>query len=110
MAKIIGIDLGTTNSVVAVIEAGEPTVLENSAGRFQGGAGQIDAPRRLGGCLGWTRRFLEHRLVHTIHRVIPSWGWIAIVLGGIRHGAPPRRPRRIAHPVAEQARRPAPRQ
>jgi molecular chaperone DnaK len=32
MAKIIGIDLGTTNSVVAVIEAGEPTVLENSEG------------------------------------------------------------------------------
>ena len=32
MAKIIGIDLGTTNSVVAVMEAGEPTVLDNSEG------------------------------------------------------------------------------
>src|SRR5436309_4119425 len=32
MAKAIGIDLGTTNSVVAVTEAGEPTVLENSEG------------------------------------------------------------------------------
>jgi molecular chaperone DnaK len=32
MAKVIGIDLGTTNSVVAVMEAGEPTVLENSEG------------------------------------------------------------------------------
>src|SRR5256712_4895310 len=32
MSKMIGIDLGTTNSVVAVIEAGEPTVLENSEG------------------------------------------------------------------------------
>src|SRR5487761_95443 len=32
MAKVIGIDLGTTNSVVSVIEAGEPTVLENSEG------------------------------------------------------------------------------
>ncbi|HEY6541633.1 MAG TPA: Hsp70 family protein, partial [Ktedonobacteraceae bacterium] len=32
MAKILGIDLGTTNSVIAVIEAGEPTVLENSEG------------------------------------------------------------------------------
>jgi molecular chaperone DnaK len=32
MAKVIGIDLGTTNSVVAVIEAGEPTVLENAEG------------------------------------------------------------------------------
>jgi molecular chaperone DnaK len=32
MAKVLGIDLGTTNSVVAVIEAGEPTVLENAEG------------------------------------------------------------------------------
>jgi molecular chaperone DnaK len=32
MARVIGIDLGTTNSVVAVMEAGEPTVLENSEG------------------------------------------------------------------------------
>src|SRR6266849_3612023 len=32
MAKVIGIDLGTTNSVVAVMEGGEPTVLENSEG------------------------------------------------------------------------------
>ena len=27
MAKIIGIDLGTTNSVVAVMEGGEPKVI-----------------------------------------------------------------------------------
>ena len=32
MAKILGIDLGTTNSVAAVMEAGEPTVLENAEG------------------------------------------------------------------------------
>ncbi len=32
MAKVIGIDLGTTNSVVAVMEAGEPAVLDNSEG------------------------------------------------------------------------------
>src|SRR5438874_3936795 len=32
MAKVIGIDLGTTNSVVGGIEAGEPTVVENSEG------------------------------------------------------------------------------
>ena len=32
MAKVLGIDLGTTNSCMAIIEAGEPTVLENSEG------------------------------------------------------------------------------
>ena len=32
MAKVIGIDLGTTNSAMAVMEAGEPMVLENSEG------------------------------------------------------------------------------
>jgi molecular chaperone DnaK len=32
MAKIIGIDLGTTNSCVAIMEAGQPKVIENSEG------------------------------------------------------------------------------
>ena len=32
MAKILGIDLGTTNSCMAVMEGGEPVVLENSEG------------------------------------------------------------------------------
>ena len=33
MGKILGIDLGTTNSCMAVIEGGEATVLENSEGK-----------------------------------------------------------------------------
>src|SRR5215208_7198089 len=33
MAKVIGIDLGTTNSCMAAMEGGEPVVLENSEGR-----------------------------------------------------------------------------
>ena len=33
MAKIIGIDLGTTNSAMAVINAGEPEIIESSEGR-----------------------------------------------------------------------------
>ena len=32
MSKIIGIDLGTTNSVVAVMEAGDPVVIPNAEG------------------------------------------------------------------------------
>lgn len=32
MSKVIGIDLGTTNSVVAVMEGGEPTVITNPEG------------------------------------------------------------------------------
>jgi molecular chaperone DnaK len=32
MSKVIGIDLGTTNSVVAVLEGGEPTVIPNAEG------------------------------------------------------------------------------
>ena len=32
MGKVIGIDLGTTNSCVAVMEAGEPTVISSHEG------------------------------------------------------------------------------
>src|SRR3954464_7212703 len=32
MPKVLGIDLGTTNSVMAILEAGEPGVLENAEG------------------------------------------------------------------------------
>ncbi|TDW86502.1 MULTISPECIES: molecular chaperone DnaK [Kribbella] len=32
MAKAVGIDLGTTNSVIAVVEGGQPTVIPNSEG------------------------------------------------------------------------------
>jgi molecular chaperone DnaK len=32
MGKIIGIDLGTTNSAMAIVEGGEPTIVENAEG------------------------------------------------------------------------------
>ena len=32
MAKVIGIDLGTTNSCVSIMEAGSPVVIANSEG------------------------------------------------------------------------------
>src|SRR4029434_6940107 len=33
MPKVLGIDLGTTNSCMSVMEGGEPVVLENSEGK-----------------------------------------------------------------------------
>ena len=32
MAKILGIDLGTTNSAMAIVEGGTPTIIENKEG------------------------------------------------------------------------------
>ena len=40
MSKIIGIDLGTTNSVVAVMEGGEPVVITNPEDTVRGGVHQ----------------------------------------------------------------------
>jgi molecular chaperone DnaK len=33
MAKVVGIDLGTTNSCIAVLEDGQPSVIANSEGQ-----------------------------------------------------------------------------
>ena len=38
MARAVGIDLGTTNSVVAVLEGGEPTVIANAGETISPGA------------------------------------------------------------------------
>src|ERR1700686_5586214 len=51
MAKTIGIDLGTTNSAMAVIEGGEPTVVPNAEGGRtapSGGAFTKDGRRLVG--------------------------------------------------------------
>ena len=32
MAKVLGIDLGTTNSVMSYVEGGQPLILENAEG------------------------------------------------------------------------------
>ena len=70
MGKILGIDLGTTNSAMAVLEGGSPTIIVNAEGdrttpsvvgfRADGdrvGAGLDAAPRRPGaGGLGRARR------------------------------------------------------
>jgi molecular chaperone DnaK (HSP70) len=47
MAKVIGIDLGTTNSAMAILEAGQPTILENAEGsRITPSVVAIDAQDR----------------------------------------------------------------
>ena len=64
MSKIIGIDLGTTNSCVAVLEGGEPTVITSPEGgrttpsvvaRELDRAGTCDADCRHG--RSWATRF-----------------------------------------------------
>ena len=47
MAKVIGIDLGTTNSCVAVMEGGEPTVITNAEGNKSTAGHAHDRGRRV---------------------------------------------------------------
>lgn len=43
MSKVIGIDLGTTNSCVAVLEGGDPKVITNLEGEQAGAGPQSNA-------------------------------------------------------------------
>ncbi len=52
MAKIIGIDLGTTNSCVAVMEGGEPKVIVNE----EGGAPRRPSSRSPSPASAWSAR------------------------------------------------------
>jgi molecular chaperone DnaK len=49
MARAVGIDLGTTNSVIATMEGREPTVVVNSEGTDNAIGGGVHRQRRLVG-------------------------------------------------------------
>ena len=57
MSKIIGIDLGTTNSAIAVVEGGQPTVIANAEGART--TPSVVAYTDNGGDFNFTDEFLE---------------------------------------------------
>ena len=71
MSKIIGIDLGTTNSVVAVMEGGEPTVITTQeGGRLTPsvvGFTKMVKDRPAGQTLGCVQPGTDHQLHQTAH-------------------------------------------
>ena len=69
MSKIIGIDLGTTNSVVAVMEGDQPTVIQNAEGQPADAVGRrVQQDRRAAGRPGRQapggHQSREHHLLH----------------------------------------------
>jgi len=69
MAKVLGIDLGTTNSCMAIMEGGEPLVLENSEGKRHHAIRRCvhqerRAARRRGGQAPGRHQLAQHRLFH----------------------------------------------
>jgi molecular chaperone DnaK len=85
MARVIGIDLGTTNSCVAVMEAGEPIVLENSEGgrttpsvvalntrsgeRYIGQAAKRQAVTNPDNTISSIKRFMGRRFEEVAHEI-----------------------------------------
>ena len=79
MSKVIGIDLGTTNSVVAVMEGGEPAVIVNQEGgrTTPSVVGFTKDGERLGSC----GRFKVHAGVTEVSLSVPYGlrgydGWV----------------------------------
>jgi molecular chaperone DnaK len=85
MARVIGIDLGTTNSCVAVMDAGEPIVLENSEGgrttpsvvalntrsgeRYIGQAAKRQAVTNPDNTISSIKRFMGRRFEEVAHEI-----------------------------------------
>ena len=74
MSKIIGIDLGTTNSVVAVMEGGQPVVIPNQEGgrTTPSVVGFAKSGDRLVGQVAKTRRWDRSRKVTSPLRMLPK--------------------------------------
>ena len=88
MAKTVGIDLGTTNSVIAVMEGGEPVVIPNSEGsrttpsvvaftksgeRLVGGLARRQAAVNPENTISSIKRFMGRRLaeVESERKIVP---------------------------------------
>jgi molecular chaperone DnaK len=111
MSKIIGIDLGTTNSVVAAMEAGKPTVITNPEGsrltpsvvaindkgeRLVGQVAKRQAVTNPENTIYSTKRFIGRRFseVHEETKIVPykveaaDNGDVRIVIQGEPHAPP----------------------
>src|SRR3989337_2624228 len=70
MAKIIGIDLGTTNSVVAVMEGGEPKIIINEEGTVMAG-GKEHSPEQISAMvLGKLKKAAEVYLGEEVRKAV----------------------------------------
>ena len=89
MAKIIGIDLGTTNSVVAIMEGGEPTVIPSAEGeRLVPSVVAVNKNHeRLVGRVARNRPSSTRKI--RFFRSSASWGASLTTRGSTRHHAHP---------------------
>ena len=95
MAKAVGIDLGTTNSVIAVSEGGKPTVIPNAEGSRTTASVALDISQE-------ARRYIAQQGFHPVYGARPLRRFSrevetrigrALVAGDVRDGAIiPRRP------------------
>ena len=114
MSKIIGIDLGTTNSCMAVLEGGEPTVIPNSEGarttpsvvaftkngeRLVGQAAKRQAVTNPSNTIFSAKRLIgrkfseiQEEAAHLPYKVVEGKGgdaWIEVEVGGEKKQYPP---------------------
>ena len=76
MGKIIGIDLGTTNSCVAVMEGGDPKVIQNQEGNrtTPSMVAISDSGERLVGQVAKRQAITNpERTVFAVKRFVPDW-------------------------------------